>query len=41
MLTSHGRATPLLWMTVVKSELTGWRNAHEDNLLNRLREVLP
>jgi hypothetical protein len=41
MLTSHGRATPLLWKTVVKSELAGWRNAHEDSLLNRLREVLP
>ena len=41
MLTSYGRATPLLWKTVVKSELAGWRNAHEDCLLNRLREVLP
>jgi hypothetical protein len=30
MITSHGRATPLLWRTVVKSELKGWRNEHED-----------
>jgi hypothetical protein len=41
LLTKHGRATPLLWKTVVKSELAGWRNAHEDALLMRLREVLP
>jgi hypothetical protein len=41
LLTRHGRATPLMWKTVVKSELAGWRNAHEDLLLNRLREVLP
>ncbi len=41
LLTSHGRATPLMWKTVVKSELAGWRNEHEDALLMRLREVLP
>lgn len=40
-ITSHGRATPLLWKTVVKSELKGWRNAHEDAVLERLRQVLP
>lgn len=28
-------------MTVKKSELKGWRNAHEDSLLVRLKEVLP
>jgi len=41
MITSHGRATPLLWKTVTKSELRGWRNEHEDVLLERFREVLP
>ena len=41
MITSHGRATPLLWKTVTKSELKGWRNEHEDVLLERFREVLP
>jgi hypothetical protein len=41
MITSHGRATPLLWKTVMKSELKGWRNEHEDLLLERFREVLP
>jgi len=41
LITSHGRATPLLWRTVVKSKLAGKRNAHEDKLLLRLRDVLP
>ncbi len=27
--------------TVMKSELKGWRNEHEDTLLERFREVLP
>jgi len=41
MITSHGRATPLLWKTVMKSEIRGGRNEHEDVLLERFREVLP
>jgi len=41
MITSHGRATPLLWKTVTKSELQGGRNEHEDVLLERFRGVLP
>ena len=41
LVTKHGRATPLLWKTVVTSELKGWRNEHEDVLLERLRQVLP
>lgn len=41
IVTAHGRATPLLWKTVVKSELLGQRNAHEDALLSRLRELIP
>lgn len=41
LVTSHGRATPLLWRTVVKSQLAGNRNTHEDELLERLRDVLP
>ena len=41
LVTKHGRATPLLWKTVVKSEPKGWRNEHEDVLLERLRQVLP
>lgn len=41
VVTGHGRATPLLWMTVLKSDLADWRNQHEDDLLARLRELLP
>lgn len=41
MITSHGRATPLLWRTVMKSEIQGGRNEHEDTLLERFRQVLP
>jgi hypothetical protein len=41
LVTSHGRATPLMWKTVVASELEGVRNDHEDALLIRLQEVMP
>jgi len=39
--TGHGRATPLLWKTVVKSELKHQRNNHEDALLLALKQALP
>ncbi|WP_257455645.1 hypothetical protein [Archangium lipolyticum] len=38
---SHGRTTPLVWLTVEKSALEGMRNDTEDFVLNRLREVVP
>jgi len=41
LITSHGRATPLLWKTVVKSKLKGWRNEHEDNLLSLFARFRP
>jgi hypothetical protein len=41
LITKHGRATPLAWKSVVKSELEGWRNEHEDVLLERFAEVVP
>jgi hypothetical protein len=41
LITSHGRATPLLWKTVRKSALNGRRNSHEDELLLRLRDLVP
>ena len=41
LVTKHGRATPLMWKSVVKSELKDWRNEHEDALLERFREVVP
>lgn len=41
LVTSHGRSTPLLWLSVHKDELTGARNDYEDACLARLAEVLP
>lgn len=41
LVTSHGRATPLLWLTVWKWELKGTRNEWEYLCLGRLAEVLP
>ncbi len=41
MLTSHGRATPLLWKTVKSSALKGRQTGYEDALLYRLWEVMP
>jgi hypothetical protein len=41
LVTSHGRATPLMWKTMEKSELRDQRNDHEDALLCRLCEVMP
>lgn len=41
VVTSHGRTTPLLWKTVRKSQLAKRRNAFEDALLLRLRQVIP
>jgi DDE family transposase len=41
LVTRHGRATPLIWLSVHKDELAGRRNAYEDACLRRLAEVLP
>lgn len=41
LITTHGRATPLLWKTVTKSQMKDRRNDHEDALLLRLREAVP
>jgi hypothetical protein len=41
LVTSHGRATPLVWQTVSKAQLKGRRNPHEDAVLQRLHDVLP
>jgi hypothetical protein len=41
LVTSHGRATPLIWKSVVKSELKDHRNEYEDQVILRLHEVLP
>jgi hypothetical protein len=41
LVTSHGRATPLLWLTVLKDELKNQRNDFEDLCLARLAKLLP
>jgi hypothetical protein len=41
LITTHGRATPLLWKTVPKATLKDRRNDHEDTLLLRLRDAVP
>jgi len=41
LVTGHGRATPLLWVTVWKDELTEQRNDFEDACLLRLKELVP
>lgn len=41
LVTNHGRATPLIWKTVKKSELKNRRNDYEDALLVQFKEILP
>jgi len=41
LVTSHGRATPLIWKTVSKKGLKDKRNTYEDTLLHQFKEALP
>lgn len=41
LLTGHGRATPLLWLTVDKASLKARRNHYEYLVLVRLAELVP
>ncbi len=41
LVTTHGRATPLLWKTVGKSDLKNNRNRYEDELLSKLKDAIP
>lgn len=41
LVTRHGRATPLIWLSVWKDELAETRNSYEDACLRRLAELLP
>ena len=41
LITRHGRATPLLWLTVDRDELKDRRNDFEDLCLTRLKAILP
>jgi hypothetical protein len=41
LITSHGRATPMLWMTYQKSKLKNNRGKYERELLGLLKSILP
>jgi hypothetical protein len=41
LVTSHGRAAPLLWLSVWKEELKNRRNDYEDACLRRLAALIP
>jgi hypothetical protein len=41
LVTGHGRAAPLLWLSVWKEELKDRRNDYEDACLRRLSELVP
>jgi hypothetical protein len=41
LVTSHGRAAPLIWLTVWKEEVATRRNDYEDACLYRLAETMP
>ena len=41
LVTGHGRATPLLWLSIWKDELKDHRNAYEDACLRRLAALVP
>ncbi|NDH08266.1 MAG: hypothetical protein EBY16_01375 [Gammaproteobacteria bacterium] len=41
MLTEHGRATPLLRKTLNKSTIKNNRARYEDQLLSKLKEIVP
>lgn len=41
LLTDHGRAIPLLWKTTNKNSLKNNRARYEDQILSRLKEILP
>jgi hypothetical protein len=40
-VTGHGRAAPLIWLTVWKEEIATRRNDYEDACLRRLAETMP
>jgi hypothetical protein len=41
LVTGHGRAAPLIWLSVWKDEIATRRNDYEDTCLRRLAETLP
>jgi hypothetical protein len=40
LITRHGRATPLVWKTVLKATLEGKRNGYEDEVIEQLHGLL-
>lgn len=41
LITSHGRATPLVWKTIAKSELAGRQHQVEDEVIDKLQGLVP
>jgi hypothetical protein len=41
LLTAHGRATPLVWLTVDKAKLKNRRGSYERQVLRQLAEIVP
>lgn len=41
LVTGHGRAAPLIWLSVWKEEIATRRNDYEDACLHRLAETMP
>lgn len=41
LVTSHGRATPLVWKTVSKAKLKNRRSSYELEVIQRLHEIVP
>lgn len=41
LVTKHGKATPLIWKTINESQLKHNRARYEDQILSRLKDVLP
>lgn len=41
LLTNHGRATPLIWQTVSDSRLKNNQGHYQDQILSRLKSVIP
>ena len=41
LVTDHGRAAPLMWLSVWKDEIATRRNDYEDACLRRLAELVP
>ncbi|MFC1584916.1 transposase [Fibrobacterota bacterium] len=41
MVTKHGRASPLIWKTIDDRKLRNRRNRYEQQLLRKLKSIIP